>query len=367
MANTLAFFPWVYIDEPIIIGSLKLLPYRRNESPGNLPHITQTDIDGVFSAYADRPNHPVNRGVILEFEDWQAGMEITQDIVHKMFQIRHKIACSALSTRTLFNQSLNYCNYDTYTLVVQKFLAGNTETFAFTSRRRDGGTNQFWGVDEFAFQRPNHVDGNSRMFLDEALLKALLSLPPTHHAIYEAIVEFNLANSDSPDVPEHVEVVMCKSAFEWLLGIDEKAISLVKKLQSTLADIDVLDCPGHLKDVWFKKWSHETRLLDAWAKDFCALRGSAAHGKSKATFVWKGHQHLAFIAIFFPLLLKKILADDNLMTMGKFDLERFSRIDRYLANDPFNFDWNSPKKVHPWVKINTDALVNANAKLIYPD
>lgn len=367
MAHAVAFFPWAHIDEPKAFGPLKLLPYKKGELPGNLSHITQADIDGVLGAYADRTNHPVRKGTILEHSAWQAGMDMTAEMITKVFRTQNMVAFAALSNRSLFQQHSGYCNYDTYKLVVQRFQPGEAGTFAFSTRRRDGGTRHLWGSDEFAFHRPIHVDANSRMSLDAPLLTALLSLPSTHDANYESIVEFNSANTDSMDVPEHVEVVMCKSAFEWLLGINDHAKSLVGALEKRLTGLDLFPCDGPLKATWLKRWTNLTRPLHAWANDFCAVRGGAAHGKSRIHFVWQAHQHLAFVALFFPLLLKKVLADDGLLTMDSYDLERLRRIEQYLTNDPFDYDWKATEATHPWEAIDRQAFIAARAKLFYPD
>jgi len=369
MPNTIAFFPWIYRDEPEIIGPLRLLPYKRGDLPGKLAHIIQADIDGVLSAYAERPGHPINRATILELGDWQAGMDMTRDTVSNLFRARDMVAFSALSQRTLFQRHTRYCNYDAYMLVVQRFHPGEAETFAFDTRRRDGHTSQLWSSDEFAFHKPNHVDAYTRMALDHPLLSVLLSLPDTHKAAFEALVEFNAANTDSPNVPEHVEVVMCKSAFEWLLNINEKSEQFVKALTSRLEGLNAYPCEGPIKARWEKKWPNSTRPLYAWAKDFCAVRGKSAHGKSRNTadFVWQPPQHLAFIAMFFPLLFKKVLADDGLLTMDSYDLERLRRIEEYLVHDPFDFDWSVREASHPWLISDRQALIFARAKIFYPN
>ena len=363
MANSFAFFPWVYVDEPQTFGSVRLLPYGQRKLPGNLDNITQTDMDGVLRAYSNRPNHLVRKCTILEFGDWHAGMDAERVAVVQAFRIRNMIAFSALSNRKLFQQ-FGYCNYDTYKLIFQRYQPGETGTFAFTTRRRDGSTNYLWGSDEFAFHRPIHVDENSRLSVDEPLLLSLLSLPEAHESIYESIIEFNSANTDSLDVPEHVEIVMCKSAFEWLLGVDEKSKSIVAALKNSFKDIDLLPGDGPLKDTWLNRWPNSSHILYAWACDFCAARGDAAHGKAKKHHVWKPHQHLAFISFFFPLLLKKVLADVGLFTMDDYDLERLRCISEYLSRDPFDFDWRNPNETHPWVKTNNHAYMTSRWKTI---
>lgn len=369
MPNAIAFFPWVYTAEQVSVGPLRLLPYHRGKLPADLTNITQFDIAGVLGAYANRPGYPITQATILEMGDWRAGMPPTPEQISEIFRVRNMVAFSALSHRSLFRQSFRYCNYDTYSLVVQGFEPGKTRTFAFDTRRRDGRTSQTWSSDKFAFHRPNHVDGSARMALDHPLLSALLALAEKHEAFYESLVEFNSANTDSHVVPEHVEVVMCKSAFEWLLGIGERANHFVTALTERFEGVDVVPCDGPLKEKWRAKWPKASRPLYAWAKEFCAVRGGSAHGMSRDTtnFVWHTHQHLAFVAVFFPLLFKKVLSDNGLMAMDSYDLERLKRVDAYLTHDPFDFDWDGLESDHPWATIDTEALICAREKIFCPD
>ncbi|MCW5887655.1 MAG: hypothetical protein KIT07_05985 [Anaerolineales bacterium] len=366
MPSALAFFPWVHVEEPLEFGPVRLLPYQsRPALPGDLPHVRQADIKGVLAAYADRPNKPIRRAALLEFGDWQSGMDISDEIVTQLFRARNFIAVAALSQRSLFHQNFGYCNYHQYALVVQRYGAGQTGTFAFTTRRRDGGTQQLWGSDEFAFHRPNHAVGNQRITLDGQLLRALAQLPTSHEHLYEALVEFCSANTDSDDVPLHVELVMCKSAFEWLLGIKPEAKAFVDALRSRIVGITPCDpAKGPMLEKWEKQWQHETRPLFAWAKEFCASRGVSAHGQARKTFVWKAHQHLAFAALLFPLLLKKVLADDRLFELSEYDIEQLRYLDHYLAHDPFDHDRLSDV-THPWVEITSHARMRIHAKQLY--
>ena len=206
------------------------------------------------------------------------------------------------------------------------------------------------------------------MSLDEPLLTAMLELPEDHR-VYEASVEFCSANTDSHDVPEHVELVMCKSALEWLFSINSNANSLVNALTKVLEGIDALPVSGPLLEQWRTRWPDAGRPLLAWVKDFCAVRGTSAHGQSRATshFVWKAHQHLAFIALLFPLLVKKVLADEGRMQLDSFDLERLKRIDAFLASDPFVHVWHNQEGIHPWDTASNQALIASRAHLFYPE
>lgn len=365
MSNAIAFFPWTSVQSAVSVGPLRLLPYKKGRLPGDQPFVTQADIDGVLSAYADRPNQPIQKGALLELGQWQSGMDVSDEQASLLFRARHLLAFSALSERELFHRHFDYANFDTYALMIQRYNPESPGTFAFSTRRRDGRTQHLWGSDDFAFHRPNHVDSRARISFDEGLLAALLALPTDHEHVYEAIVEFNQANTDSSDVPRHVEAVMCKSAFEWLLQTDSNAKSFVKALEARLADVEPVECSGPLVEKWNARWQHESRLLHAWAKDFCAVRGTSAHGVTKPNFVWSNHQHLAFIATVFPLLVKKVLADGGLAKLDERDGERLRRIESYLAHDPFDFDWLSDK-THPWSEIASEVRLALLAKRLYP-
>lgn len=364
-SSAIAFFPWVYVEESKTLGPLRLLPYRKEKFPGNLPDAKQVDIDGVLGAYSDRPNRPVMRATLLEYADWYTGMPLSEKNASALFRIRDLVAFSALSQRRLFRGHFDYCNSYTYSLVLQRFRPGDPGTFAFDTRRRDGATSHMWGTDEFAFHRPIHVDYNPKVVLDEKLLTSLLSLPTTHRA-HEAIAEFNAANTDSSDVPGHVELVMSKSAFEWLLQIGTSADALVHALANRLKDIEPALFNGPLKSNWERRWQHQPRPLLAWAKDFCAARGVSAHGASRTPFVWGQHQHLAFISIFFPLLLKVVLAQEGFLEMEARDLEHLRRVEQYLMYDPFVREWDE-EDTHPWADVAINARLASSAKLFYPD
>jgi len=102
--NAIAAFPWVQCRELIEIGPARILA-------------TQTDIDAVLGAYANRPNHPVTRASLLEVGDWHTGAEVDAH-VRTLFLTRQAIGFSALSKRSLFRGHFGYCNYNHYRQVV---------------------------------------------------------------------------------------------------------------------------------------------------------------------------------------------------------------------------------------------------------
>lgn len=332
--------------------------------------MSQDDFDGVLRAYSRFPGSRTNSATILEVSNWCSGMDPDKDALKQLFDARRDIAFAALAKRRLFLGIRDYTNFDTYELVVQRFQAGKTDRFAFNTRRRDGGTSHMWAADKYAFHRPEHVDSRAALDVDYDLLSTLTNLPAALAHLSDAILEFNSANTDDLGVPEHVEMVMTKSAFERLLNIGQNAASFQEALESALGTL--VEAPaesGPMKPAWATRWK-DARLLGAWARDLCVVRGTSAHGvrrNSAGASVWSANQHLAFASILFPLLVKKILADAQLLALAKFDTERLKRLESYLLHDPFmarNGGDDDEEREHPWLNIDTEALMHASSNRI---
>jgi hypothetical protein len=359
----LAFFPWLEIRAPLQLPGVRLIPYVANEHPGDCSYAQQCDIDLVLSAYADRPRIALRRATLVEVGKWKTGMEL-RSFDARLDRIQHAVAFSALSNRRLFQWSgLNYTNYDSFLLVVQRYELGNSRNFAFTSRRRDGNTTHQWASDEFAFVRPDHVPSHHKPKIDSGLLAAVLAQKaPGSQRILEAIREFNSANTDSPTTTHRSELVMVKTAFEWLLSAGSNASDLESKLLGVLKDIPSTE-PPRWRKAWRDQWPDSRRPLAAWCREFCAMRGMAAHANESHRRPWSIAAHLAFGAILFPLLVKKVLSDSGHYKLSQVDTLRLAQLDAYIGADPMRFN-RGPEmnRQHPWEKIDEGiewkALIN---------
>jgi hypothetical protein len=337
MPHALAFFPWIALDQPLTIGDLRLLPYHAGGRKNTLPHVTQADLHAIFRSYRNRPREPVRQGTIIEVGDWHSGMEMDMGTVERLYRARDALAISALSTRRLFQGHNNYVNTDAFTLIVQNFTPGEAHYFAYSTRRRDGATSNLWSNSEFSFQRPLHVSTGVRPDVDTELALALMAVPK-EDPIVEAVREFNAANTDSDRVPVHVELVMVKTALEWLLGIDERRASLTKALLARFPKSAAATPHGPLTARWIQENPTDDRLLAAWALDFCKVRNSAAHGSGQRgapRLVWDHDRHLAFASILFTLVVKQVLAERTVYMPTDRDRDEFNHIEDFLAIDPF--------------------------------
>jgi len=296
MPQAIAFFPWVTIREPITVGTIRLFPYTRGELLDWLEHASQADVETVLGAYAEHPRVPIEAATLLEVGDWKTGQPVDTHLT-ALFDACQAIGFAALAARRLFARNFAYCNFHSYTLIVQSYRPGEAESFAFTTRRRDGHTHQMWGSDEFAFHRPHHVPSNADCAVDRDFLRILLERQQCDSRLREAVVEFNSANTDSADVPEHTELVMTKSAFEVLLAVGPNANEFEAALVGLFGKLlDHRAADGPLRNRWQEARPKSGRPLTAWAMEFCAIRGVAAHGASQKAekFVRSRAAHLAF-------------------------------------------------------------------------
>lgn len=350
MPNSIAFFPWVSIEEPLTVGPLRLVPYERGEQPGDGEQVAQADIDGVLRAYAVSKGEVVSVATLMEFGEWRVGQEADGAVRSKLFRARELVAFAALAERRLFQGHFAYSNFDTYSFIVQHYQAGHTGSFSFSTRRRDGGTQHVWSANDFAFPKPSHVDGHACVNLDHAFLGAMLRADEAGTLPYEAIVEFNRANTDSLDVPTQTEIVLTKSAFEYLFGIGQRVDEFVDALRSVIPKRQGDDAPkGPLEQHWREARPKASGPLEAWAREFCAVRGGAAHGQRRGgeRFVWSEKSHLAFASILFPLALKQ-RAQGSAYPLRERDAVELERIEDYLMYDPFA---GQDPVNHPWNRV----------------
>lgn len=365
MPNAVAFFPWLRLDEPRHYESVRLIPYIRGQAPVNCPHVEAQELDKITAAYAERKDLAITHAVLLEVDEWCQGTEVAPEQRTRLFFVRELLAFSAIAARRLFVGHGDYCNYDHFEFVVQNYAAGSAGTFSFHTRRRDGGTRHLWSTDDYAFYRPRHAPSERRFPLDESLLNDLLGLGDNLGPAENAIVEFNQANTDGGYGPQHHEVVLMKSAFEFLFQIGQHADEFV----DALLDRCMMDfVPGAELSNGYERWvakgkCRSKRSLEGWAREFCLLRNESAHGRRRRgppVFLWGIEAHLAFASILFPLVLKRDIARRGGGELALKDQIALRKIEAYLCSDPFASTETGtiPAEEHPWVAVYSDVILD---------
>lgn len=200
--------------------------------------------------------------------------------------------------------------------------------------------------------RPAHGQGSKLRAL--FLVTSLVATSAHSQPLTVEVKEFNAANTDSDRMPVHVELVMVKTALEWLLGIDEKRVSLTKALLARFPKSAAATPHGPLMARWMQEKPTDDRLLAAWALDFCKVRNSAAHGSGQRgalRLVWNHDRHLAFASLLFPLVVKKVLGERAVYVPTARDRDEFNHIEDFLAIDPFGPEPLQGRS--PWVEVQS--------------
>ncbi len=321
----IAFFPWVTLETQENHGAFRLLPYQRGRSPAGPDTTLQRTIDAVLLPYCTRPGSPIRGAVILTHEgrpDYTS--DLTEDDIADYFVFADSLAFCALAARTFFDTS--YVNRDCYRPVIQAFRA-DSRSVAVESRRRDGSTINLHPAGTFTELKPYHVTITA-VKLDQALLQGLLMARATRawDRYYEAIANFDLANTDSPQVPVHTEAVLLIGALQRVLNCHSSDVNeLCERFHdlfkpSTLRSPDT--CGSSSPDPGVTaRFQRGPSVGDGWLRDFCALRGNLAHGRLTPVYpsIWNVHEHLLLSAFLFPLVVKLMLEREGLYALSETD------------------------------------------------
>jgi hypothetical protein len=356
MPDTVAFFPWLRLRDAITVGGIRLVPYRRRDSPyAGTP--TQERLDAVLASHIVHPDVPVTYATLVEVGPGSPFQSLVEEQISELYELRELLATAALSDRRFFeNGALSYCNSDLFHLVVQR-IQGNGTAFSVISRRRDGTTNAVWSAGLHKVRMPDHVHPPVRLDFDAPLLDALCRARahPRFDSILEAALGYNLANTDRPEMTEQIESVLLCGAFERLFECGHgRAGDLARAFVAAVVPMHPVDPKTIGRTTKHAASLTQPRdLRDIWIRDLYASRGAFAHGRARTTHqpLWTPGEHLLLGAHVFPLALKCILAEMGVYTKSEDDdclidaFERLASVELFKPDGhpaaPASWPWNA--------------------------
>lgn len=348
--GTLAFFPWLHVDESISIGDYELLPCRRGDKPFGPGTEPQSIADAILGAYHDGVNRPVEQASIVRI----SGTSITEDLsdvaIDELFVFTEILGFSLLSNREFFGVGFAYYNRDNAQLVVQRFrdLSGGVSVI---SRRRDGSTTAYVSSDAFQVRRPFHIPRPFRFDLDVALIRSLLSARGSDRwpKYFDAIFSFNRANTDSDQVLEQQELVLTVGAFERVLGLRggrerELREAFARKWRPTVR------FPAAGSPRFQSLGAVDRSVSDIWMEDLYRVRNEFAHGRRDHSYrsKWTMREHLLLGAYVFPLLVKQLLSDEALYALSDDDRVCIDAFEELACSDVFGKVRDDGRKAFSW-------------------
>jgi hypothetical protein len=354
--NSVAFFPWLRLRDALIVDEVHLVPYRRTAQPYEGTEV-QSRLDELLASHVVHPDSPITEATVIETERGNPFRPLDEEAVSSLYELRELLATAALSQRGYFeNGGLSYCNSHLFQLVVQR-IQGDGTAVSITSRRREGTFNTVWSSGLHKVRMPDHVHPPIRLDFDIPLLGALIKArrSPRFDSISEAILGYNLANTDSPETTERVESVLLCGAFERLYECGHgRADDLARAFVDTVVPQRPVDprAVGRTA-VHAAALKRPQSMREIWIRDFYLSRNAFAHGRAKATHrsLWNLSEHLLLAAYVFPLALKCVLAglsvyplsDDDQTQIGVF--EKLASVELFKPDGhpaaPASWPWNT--------------------------
>jgi hypothetical protein len=351
--SMIAFFPWLAIRETITVADYELRrwPDQLDGDP------CLSGIERILSPYyADE--HPVRNATILRSYGRSVDADLTAEEREAAFVFAECLALAGLSARRFFRH--RYQNRDHFRLVIQSF-KDDRDAIVIRARRRDGSSTDLNFADRTRFQKPAHVPLGFSNDVDVPLLESLLSLRSRQAGeewdrVHEAMVGFNLANTDSDDMRESVEGVLMIGAFQQLFGCsrtNEDGLASALRIGLEPLHDRVPEAEPHLA-VRAAELRNPTTIREMWIRDFYRLRNAVAHGRVVATSyrpVWSLRNHLLLGAYVFPLLVKKVAERAGAYVSTREDAISVDLFEVLAAEDHFAQDFRPDDPAsHPWTR-----------------
>ena len=225
-----------------------------------------------------------------------------------------------------------------------------------------------------AIQRPGYIQASPvSTKVDIPLLNALVQAQgeldqKIWNAYFEAIVNYGVANRDSPDLTLQIEAVLMTGAFERLFDLrrgkeDDLAHSFAAALQPA-EEVATETCSRFSTPDAQSFLSKHPSVRNAWIRDFFRLRGNLAHGLIAPGYRsrWTLQEHLLLGSYIFPLLVKCKLSRDGLYILTDLDHDDIDVFERLACVELFPQVSNSPtgaeaeSREFPWNEVRRKFL-----------
>ena len=334
--SALAFFPWLEVRDAVDVGPIHLLNYRRGASPGGE---AQRILDIVTEPYVATKGHPIERATLFRYDGKDLLASLEDPEIQDAFELAGLVTTAGLGARSFFRTE--YWSRDHFQFTIQAF--GQPGHGAFIQiRRLDGHTGVRVVQDALVVARPVHAIGTSPVRIDTTVLAALIAAREDDEwpRFREASQTFNLASTDSSDVPIELALTLVNGALEQVLGADAgKENELADRFDALFRPaerIGLTDC-ARLSSPTLGKFARTRSVAEAWLRDLFRLRGDLAHGRLSVRYpsVWDVREHLLLAGFIFPLLLKLALAERGHYEMTEKDAGLVDAFEELCCADHF--------------------------------
>ena len=345
----LAFLPWSTIERPLAVGAFEVASYSELCESNQIPEELRDSIVAILTTYDRRRPVDQNSVPIVRRRDLAWTAELDEQQINEYFDFRTALAFSALSARQFF--ASRYANSDSLRLIVQGFAPERPDSIMLLVRRRDGLSRHIISKEAQRFLRPEHVSHcDLNRDLDSDLLAALESArdgdPDRWETLDEAIRLFVGANTDSPDVGTHGELIDIISAYSRLANHwkEEETVRAFLASLPTPEQSLKAEGPKAALDRVAEDLARGKSMREIWLRDAYRLRNQVGHGHVQAPRpgIWNAHEHLLLLSLNFPLYIKMLLVENGHYQHTDRDIAENKAFDALASLDAFqgaDEDW----------------------------
>jgi hypothetical protein len=356
--NLVAFLPWLRLKEPQTIGGFDFTPYRDREVRPNFSAVSK-ELELIFSSYVDRNGNQISSPVIVTSPEgnWSRSDD---DFSNVAWAARLLFLASWSANR--YFEHFGYVGSVPFRPVWQRFTGSSF--IGLAAKRRDG-TRQDGGYEhgKIKFDIPlqcvlEDADVDSR-FLQALNAANASAASVTIERLKNSLSFVALANTDDELMDHTAEAILMGSAFEQLFGIQGQ--SKKRQLRDAFGEMfgpcgNVTAEAAHATparsgitfEAQYEAAQRQWWLHKTWMNELYELRSELAHeGAVAAGGAWTPFEHLLIAAFVFPLIVKKMLAEEGSYALTEEDEVKCVSIDRLLLAP----SWNGNDENTSWRRI----------------
>ncbi|TGL56977.1 hypothetical protein EHQ58_15550 [Leptospira ognonensis] len=325
-------FPWVAVNQPIAINEFEIIYFKNGILPADKD---QNAMKEIASLHKIHTTFEIREASFLKYKDEILISKLEEEDIQKIFTFSELFAFAALSERRFFTN--NYINKTSFEFYIYPY-TDDSKLVSINSRKRDGEKNTVFPLNLFTKIKPDYC-GNNPSAINLKLIDGILNYSEQVNSdhLLEAINIFNLANTDSNQLRNSVEITLLLGSIERLYKINNGNKSdLISKISRYLIPknrVNPKDCQRVREKR--KKSTYKT-LTEEWIMDFRELRGEYAHGRlySKQPSVWSLDEHVLYSSYIFPLLVKLALSEYSFYQLSEIDQNQIDVFEELLCIKP---------------------------------
>lgn len=359
LAGTLAFFPWLKVPNPVVVGGFRFMPIDVSNPAHVVGGAIGHTVKSALSCHVDIQGKPINACTIALRVRHNTPWDIPDKKQAALYDAARSLALAAMAEHRFFEQLTPHTNSTVFQPVLQRVQAGSGGVSLFVGRR--DGAMRFAGLSmsQLRFQMPLQAYGTECPPISSAFTRALdrarTQKAPSWYAIQESLPFFLEGHSEAGSMPDGSSVMLSALTFERLLSQPGHGLNGAKKVSEAFAILwkpyttvtigqtrKVQPDPDPTMAAQQASWA----VHQKWMKELYEARNQHAHGRPRTdrSSNWKLWQHIVFAAFVYPLTVKLLLERDGLYQLSPRETGACQALDDLLVS---NFR-TGPLKLPEW-------------------